>query len=169
MQRPSRSRSTGSTYAPTQGGGDFLGQNIDNGPGLGVNLLEFWNRSVKNIWSLDGSAPGPGPTLTPDLSDRFGTLSHDPGLPYVVATDRVNLIGPIVAARRGLTLRRIEHHPWRLHDAAYGVADDGWITAKGIPYADGTYAYFGPETSPGTLTIAVGRGVLLARAPGHRT
>ena len=83
---------------------------------------------MKHIWSLDGTAPGPGPTLTPDLRDRYGTLSHDPGLEYVVATDRVNLIGPIVASQPGLTLRRIQHHPWRLHDTELGVSDDGWIS-----------------------------------------
>jgi hypothetical protein len=155
-------RSTG------QGGSTFIGQNISSGQALGVNLLEFWNRSVQHIWSLDGSAPGPGPTLTPDLRDRYGTLSHDPGLPYVVATERVNLIGPIVDSKPGLTLRRIEQHPWRLHDTALGVSDDGWISGStDNPVADGTYAYFGPETTPGTLTITVGRrGFCAADAPG---
>ena len=154
--------------ATHQKGTTFIGQSISSGEALGVNLLEFWNRSVKNIWSLDGSAPGPGPTLTPDLSDRYGTLTHDPRLPYVVTTDRVNLIGRVVAREPGLTVRRIEHHPWRLHDAAYGVSDDGWISgSKGIPFADGTYAYFGPETKQGTLTIIVGRtGFCAAEAPG---
>jgi hypothetical protein len=153
-----------------QKGTTFIGQSISSGDALGVNLLEFWNRSVKNIWSLDGSAPRPGPTLTPDLSDRYGTLSHDPGLPYVVTTDLINPRGTVVARRPGLTLRRIEHHPWRLQDAAYGVSGDGWITgSRYIPYADGTYAYFGPETKPGTLTIAVGRaGFRAPGAPGTR-
>lgn len=151
-----------------QGGATFIGQNISSGQALGVNLLEFWNRSVTHIWSLDGSAPGPGPTLTPDLNDRNGTLSHDPKLPYVVATDRVNLIGPVVDSKPGLTLRRIESHPWRLHDAALGVSDDGWISGSSDdPVADGTYAYFGPETTPGTLTIIVGRrGFCATGAPG---
>lgn len=154
--------------ATHQAGTTFIGQNISSGQALGINLLEFWNRSVKNVWSLDGSAPAPGPTLTPDLRDRFGTLSHDPGLPYVVATDRVNLIGDIAASRRGLTLRQIDHHPWRLHDAAYGVSDDGWISGSSDnPVADGTYAYFGPETKAGTLTIVVGRaGFCATGAPG---
>jgi hypothetical protein len=149
-------------------GTTFIGQSISPGEANGVNLLEFWNRSVKHIWSLDGTAPGPGPTLTPDLSDRYGTLSHDPGLPFVIATDRVNLIGPVVAHRPGLTVRRIEHHPWRLHDAAYGVSDDGWIAgSKDHPAADATYAYFGPETKPGTLQIVVGRkGFCAPNAPG---
>ena len=154
--------------ATSRRGSTFIGQNISSGQALGINLLEFWNRSVKHIWSLDGSAPGPGPTLTPDLRDRYGTLSHDPGLPYVVATDRVNLIGPVVAARRGLTVRRIEHHPWRLHDSAYGVSDDGWISGTSDhPVADGSYAYFGPETKPGVLAITVGRrGFCATGAPG---
>ncbi len=154
--------------ATNQAGTTFIGQNISSGQALGVNLLEFWNRSVKHIWSLDGSAPGPGPTLTPDLRDRYGTLSHDPGLQYVVATDRVNLIGPVVAARRGLTVRRIEHHPWRLHDTELGVSDDGWISGTSDnPVADGTYAYFGPETKPGVLSITIGRsGFCATGAPG---
>ena len=156
----------------SQKGTTFIGQDISSGQALGVNLLEFWNRSVKHVWSLDGSAPGPGPTLTPDLRDRYGTLSHDPGLPYVVATDRVNLIGPVIASRPGLTLRRIERHPWRLHEASYGVSDDGWISGTSDrPIADATYAYFGPETSPGTLSIYVSRAGFCSKAapPTHVT
>lgn len=147
----------------------FIGQDISSGQAEGVNLLEFWNRSVKNVWSLDGTAPGPGPTLTPDLLDRFGTLSHDPGLRYVVSTDLVILDGPIIAARRGLTLRRIDHHPWRLHEASYGVSDDGWISGTGDhpELADGSYAYFGPERKAGTLTIDISRaGICPDGAPG---
>jgi hypothetical protein len=148
-------------------GTTFIGQDISSGQALGINLLEFWNRSVKNIWSLDGSAPGPGPVLTPDLADRFGTLTHDPGLPYVVATDRVNLIGPVVASRPGETLRRIDHHPWRLREASYGVSDDGWISAAdAVTPATATYAYFGPERTTGTLTINVSRaGFCASTAP----
>ena len=146
----------------------FVGQDISTGAAEGVDLLEFWNRSVKNVWSLDGSAPGPGPTLTPDLRDRYGTLTHDPGLKYAVATDRVILVGANVATRPGLTLRRIDPHPWRLHEASYGVSDDGWITgSKDEPMlADGTYAYFGPERKAGTLSIDIGRVICPTGAPG---
>ena len=41
----------------------FLGQGTDDLDG--ENLTEFWNRSVKHVDSLDGLAPGPGPTGTP--------------------------------------------------------------------------------------------------------
>ena len=142
-----------------QAGTTFIGQDISSGQALGINLTEFWNRSLKHVWSIDGSAPGPGPTVTPDLRDRHGTLSSDPGLPYVLASDRVNLVGPVVDSRPTLTLRRIERHPWRLKDASYGVSIDGWIsgTSDRPTIADGTYAYFGPETTPGALTIEVNR------------
>ena len=58
----------------------YLGQDISTGDALGVSLMEFWNRDVKNIWSLDGSAPGPGPTLTPDLAGRDGELTNGAGI-----------------------------------------------------------------------------------------
>ena len=136
----------------------FLGENISSGQALGINLTEFWNRSVHNVWSLDGSAPGPGPTLTPDLRDRNGTLSHDPGLRFVVASDRVNLAAPAVARRRGVTLRELTSHPWRLRDAEYGVSDDGWISGTSDSLmADGVYGYFGPERFPGKLHVDVSR------------
>jgi hypothetical protein len=146
----------------------FIGQDVSTGAAEGVDLLEFWNRSVKNVWSLDGTAPGPGPTLTPDLRDRYGTLTHDPRLAYAVTSDRVILVGPTVAQRPGLTVRRIDHHPWRLHEASYGVSDDGWITGtKENPnLADGTYAYFGPEKKAGTLSIDIGRVICPTGAPG---
>jgi hypothetical protein len=135
----------------------FLGQDISSGDALGLNLTEFWNRDVKHVWSLDGTAPGPGPTLTPDLHSRRGILSHDADLPYVVTTDRVELVGSVVARRPGLTLLSVAH-PWALHEASYGVSSDGWITGTSEePVAHGTYAYFGPQTTVGTLHVSVGR------------
>lgn len=146
----------------------FLGQDISTGQALGVNLLEFWNTSVKNIWTLDGTSPGPGHGLTPDLQNRYGVLTHDPGLPYVVATSGVDVVGPVVAQRKGLTLRRIDRHPWALQQATYGVSDDGWISGTSTTLiARGTYAYFGPERTPGTLTVDVSRaGFCSKQAPG---
>ncbi len=136
----------------------FIGQNISSGDALGIDMLEFWNRSLKNIWSLDGSAPGPGGTLTPDLADRNGTLTGDPGYDYAVATDNVDLVGAVVARRPGLTLRRIVHHPWALRQSVYGVSNDGWISAaEATDTATGRFAYFGPERAPGTLSVDVGR------------
>jgi len=136
----------------------FMGQEISSGEALGVNLMEFWNRSVKHIWSLDGSAPGPGPTLTPDLQNRVGALTHDPGFKYVVSTNGVNIVGTTVASKPGLTLRRIDHHPWMIQETLYKVTNDGWISAyQSTETALGRFAYFGPERAPGTLHVTVGR------------
>jgi len=143
--------------ATTVGNATFLGQDLAGGPSLGINLLEFWNRHIAHVYSLDGTAPGPGPTLTPDLVTARGVLSHDPDLPYVVSTDRVVLVGDTIDHRPNLTVRRTPH-PWALHEAAYGVSDDGWITGSGEgTEADGTWAYFGPETTPGTLNVDINR------------
>jgi len=150
------------------GGVTFLGQNISQGDALGVNLEEFWNRSLKNIWSLDGTAPPPGFVLTPDLRSANGRLSNDPGLPYVLETNAVEMIGPTVAKQGGLRLVRIPRHPWRLRQATYGVASDGWVSGVNgdATSADGAYAYFGPETTPGTLKVDIGRAAFCHRSGG---
>jgi hypothetical protein len=96
-------------------------------------LLEFWNRSIRQVWSLDGTAPGPGPTLTPDLHATDGTLSNDPHYSYVVAEQGIEVVGTRagVHAHRGggtyvpWTLYRVSG-PLRLRGAATGLFADGW-------------------------------------------
>ena len=75
----------------------YLGQNIEPGAALGIWLTEFWNRSLKYVWSIDGTAPGPGPVLTPDLVAADGRLTPDPGARYVVAEPGIDLDGTVVA------------------------------------------------------------------------
>ena len=59
----------------------FLGQSIkDANP---INLLEFWNRSLTKIWAIDGTAPGPGATATPDIETPDGRLT-DPHTDYAL-------------------------------------------------------------------------------------
>ena len=48
-----------------------IGQQISDP--TNVRVTEFFNRSVKKMWSLDGTAPTPGPILTPDLEAEDGT------------------------------------------------------------------------------------------------
>jgi hypothetical protein len=96
-------------------------------------LLEFWNRSIKAVWSLDGTAQGPGPTLTPDPRESDGALSHDPGYPYVVEEKGIEIAGKTVATHRHLAGGAPE--PWqlvrvapplRLRASVVGVFADGW-------------------------------------------
>jgi hypothetical protein len=96
-------------------------------------LLEFWNRSIRAVWSLDGTAQGPGPTLTPDPRASDGALSHDPGYPYVVEEKGVEVVGTPVAAHlhqaggalEKWTLVRVAP-PLRLRSSVVGIFSDGW-------------------------------------------
>lgn len=106
----------------------FLGQQIkDANP---VNLLEFWNRSLVKVWSLDGTAPGPGPTLTPNLERPDGTLTS-PGTAFVLVTAGVDADGaqqgPSVG---GYRLLRLTDGRLRLRSAATGIYPDGWMGAQ---------------------------------------
>lgn len=102
----------------------YLGQSI--GDANGIWLLEFWNRSLDRVWSLDGSAPGPGPTLSPDLAAPDGTLSPSPGTRWVVAETDVNLAAQKVGEPRGaLQLYRLDG-PLRLESSTSGLYGDGW-------------------------------------------
>jgi hypothetical protein len=124
------------------------------------NLLEFWNRSLKQVWSLDGTAPGPGPTLTPDLRKTNGTLSADPGYPYVVAENGIELAGRRVAihyhrAGGGFDAWRLYRvtHPLRLRSAITGLYPGGWSGPNDTAYT--RYSTGGDRN--GTMRITVSR------------
>jgi hypothetical protein len=105
------------------------------------NLLEFWNRSLKAVWSLDGTAPGPGPTLTPDVHGIHGLLFPDPHYPYVVAEPGIDVVGSVVSthlhsAGGGLEpwrLYRVQE-PLRLRSAVTGLFPDGWSGSNDTAY-----------------------------------
>jgi hypothetical protein len=107
----------------------FLGQGVgsDASP---IWSLEFWNRSLEERWSLDGSAPGPGRVTTPDLAAPDGTLAPDPGARHVVLLQDsgVHLAAPGPATEVGIyEVSRLDG-PIRLRDGVTGVyAADGWM------------------------------------------
>jgi hypothetical protein len=114
----------------------YLGQQMNDQNGEW--LLEFWNRSIKAVWSLDGTAQGPGPVLTPDPRPADGALCSrglcgDWGYPYVVQETGIEVVGKTVAthlhrAGGGLEAWRLVKidPPLRLRGAATGVYSDGW-------------------------------------------
>ncbi len=110
----------------------YLGQNIEPGAALGIWLTEFWNRSLKNVWSLDGTAPGPGPVLTPNLVATNGRLSPDPGARYVVVEPGTDLDGKVVARppQSGRWTVYELNGPLRLAHAQTGVFTDGWMGSE---------------------------------------
>ena len=89
----------------------YLGQQITDANGLW--LLEFWNKSLHYVWSLDGTAKGPGPTLSPDLLSLDGQITTVPGIQYVVVDPGIDLVGGAKATavhRGGGAAQR-----WRLY------------------------------------------------------
>jgi len=114
----------------------MLGQHMSDNP-LGVPSTEFWNRSISKVWSVDGTGPGPGHTLTPDLQDADGTLWPNPRTDFVLASGGVEVVGDEVAANEGSTLVRVDGRPIRLRSNTTGIAGDGWIVGDpsdpGVP------------------------------------
>ena len=137
----------------------YLGQALGPTYDYGLGLTEFWNRSIHNVWTLDGSAPGPGPTLTPDLADGSGRLRFDPGDPYVLEDNGVQLIGEPLDTKGSLTLVKIAH-PWRLSQSYYNRSPDGWVPSNASQ--PGVWAYFGPG-KVGTLRVDVSRAGFCAK------
>ncbi|MBA2474402.1 MAG: hypothetical protein H0V40_00375 [Actinobacteria bacterium] len=149
----------------------YLGQ-----PGLseptGIHLLEFWNRSVERVWSLDGLAPGPGPTLTPDLAAPDGRLSHGSEFEYVVTDTNVDLQGKVLEEQLGLRLIR-PAKPLRLRTLTGGIYSDGWtggFASRNVFTTPGGRAGYmlvrlsreawGGQDVPGTVVVNVGTLVL---------
>ena len=110
------------------GGGTvtMLGQRMSDNP-LGVPSTEFWNRSIVKVWSVDGTGPGPGHTLTPDLQDVDGRLWPNPHSDFVLASGGVEVVGDEVAQNAGSTLVRLAGRPIRLRSNRTGIAGDGWM------------------------------------------
>jgi hypothetical protein len=113
----------------------YLGQQMKDQNGEW--LLEFWNRSIKSVWSLDGTAQGPGPVLTPDPRASDGALSHDPHYPYVVEEAGIDVAGTEVSRHLHVAGGNLE--PWRLikvapplrlRAAVSGVYADGWTGSQ---------------------------------------
>ena len=52
----------------------YLGQSL--GGSNAFWSTEFWNQSITDVWSVDASAPGPGPEVTPDFLDLTGAVGR---------------------------------------------------------------------------------------------
>jgi hypothetical protein len=135
----------------------YLGQRLTDYNGLWQ--MEFWNRSLDHVWSTDGSAPGPGPVVTPDLINaRTGEITSV-GIKYVVADPGIELIGDIVDEHvhyaGGTPTKWILYKiipPLRLQNSTRGVFQDRWAA----PVSD--YSQFTtPGNEPGYAVINISR------------
>jgi hypothetical protein len=136
----------------------YLGQQMADPNGEW--LLEFWNphSMVGRVWSLDGTAPGPGPTLTPDPALPDGALSHDPHYPYVVEERGMNVVGRVVTTHEHVAGGALQNWrlvqitpPLRLRDFVTGQYADGWSGASSA------YTRFSSGDRPGRVRIVVAR------------
>lgn len=144
----------------------YVGQKIADPNGIWS--MEFWNRSVRRVWSLDGSAPGPGPTLTPNLAAPDGRLRADPGYPFVVADNGVTIAGEVLVERGLLRLARVSE-PLRLEESLRGVFSDGWIGSTApADTVFGDYSLFDAPAKPGTAYVTLSRRAFCGpKAPGR--
>jgi len=127
----------------------YLGQKIaDPNP---LWLLEFWNRSVKRVWSLDATAPPPGPVTTPDLLGPDGQLYPPLKVGWAVADNGVHFVGTPVKVFQSFVLYKLAP-PLRIRDAADGVFTDGWMGR------DSSFAqYSSPGKPAGTAVVTIPR------------
>jgi hypothetical protein len=109
----------------------YLGQSLDDGSD--VLQLEFWNRTLQHIWSTDGTAPGPGITVVPQVTAPDGRLEPSAGVEYMVADYGVSPAGQVIAAKihygaRGARRWALVHvtPPLRVRQTLEGVFHDGW-------------------------------------------
>jgi hypothetical protein len=103
----------------------LLGQGIgDPNP---LFSLEFWNRSLEQVWSLDATAPVVGPVVTPDLAAPDGTLAPDPHAAYAVLAGgvRVRAAGPDREIGE-YTVVPLDG-PLRLPESVTGIGEGGWM------------------------------------------
>src|SRR5262249_42388929 len=120
-------------------------------------LTEFWNRSMHHVYSLDGSAPGPGPAGTPNVVKPDGTMTGmPPDTKYVLADNGVTLQQPKVDSWAQMVLYK-KLGAWKLLDALQQVYNDGWMPGWS------TYTYFKPDQR-GTLEVTLSRTAIGAGA-----
>ena len=135
-----------------------IGQSIQDP--TGIQVTEFFNPSVRKIWSLDGTALSVGsPILTPDLEAANGTLTPNPETEYALAVNGVELQAPEVARKGTTILYRLDGKPIKLAAAVTGRESDGWLIGRnGEKVAKGSYTrYDVSRDGSGYVTVYLSR------------
>ncbi len=125
-----------------------------------IQLTEFFNPSIRKMWSLDGTALKVGaPILTPDLNAVDGTLSPAPDTKYALAVNGVRLQAPVVARRKNAVLYRIDGKPLKLQEALVGRQTDGWMVGTSEdPVARASYTRYDVSAdNPGLAFVQLTR------------
>jgi hypothetical protein len=150
------------------GGGSvvMLGQQMKD-DATGIWLTEFFNPSIKKMWSVDGTAPPPGAILTPDLAAADGTLTPNPDTDYAITLNGVELQAPEVTRNGQFILYRVDGQPLKLAAGVTGIDRDGWVSdSDGDFVAEASYNRF--EVSgdgPGFAVVKLSRVAACMGAP----
>ena len=145
-----------------------IGQQISDP--TNVWLTEFFNTSIRKMWSLDGSAIHVGaPILTPDLEASDGTLTPSPGTQYALALNGVELRAPVVEHHGQDTLYRLDGGPMKLAAAVTGRESDGWVIGSSDdPVARASYTrYDVSRDGPGFAIVKLSRLGWCPKPPGR--
>ena len=141
----------------------FIGQSLSGSNAFWS--LEFWNQSIQYVWSVDGTAPGPGPVRTPNYLGTDGAI--DPQLPidWIVAAPGVDPIGKLEEDVGGLRLYRVAH-PITIADAEGGISTDASWMQSSAWY----YRFTSAGTEPGYATVTLSRAAACGNfRPSHIT
>jgi hypothetical protein len=124
---------------------------------------EFWNQSIRDIWTTDGSSPGLGPSVTPNFADPDGEVAA-PRLSnrWGVAPGDVTLAGRVADRAGDLTLYELAQ-PIRVKSFIGGVYPDGWMSGQS------SFVRFGrPEDPAGRLVVTLSRQAACGAIPPAR-
>ncbi len=136
----------------------YMGASFDPDP-IAFWSVEFWNQSIEDVWSDDGTAPGPGPVITPNFVNPNGEVYPQLPLDWGVTPAGVDFAGHLVATQGGLKLYRLTH-PIRVLDEQVGVSPDTWMGKSAW------YVRFGRKDSPaGTALVTLSRRAACGALP----
>jgi hypothetical protein len=128
----------------------FVGQELGNSNAFWS--IEFWNQSIQDVFTVDGSSPGLGRTWTPNFAGVDGEVSA----PRVsdrwgVAPRNITLAGRPVELAGGLQLYELDQ-PIRITSFTSGISSDGWMGDRS------SFVVFGkPDARAGTVLVTASR------------
>jgi len=128
----------------------FVGQELGNSNAFWS--IEFWNQSIQDVFTVDGSSPGLGRTWTPNFADVDGEVSA-PRVSdrFGVAPRNITLAGRPVELAGGLQLYELDQ-PIRITSFTSGISSDGWMGDHS------SFVVFGkPNARPGTVLVTASR------------
>ena len=142
----------------------YLGQGVADQNGEW--LMEFWNRSLTSVGSLDGTVDGPGPAggpnIAPDGTTYWTEDPTHPGKTFDYAVEEwpcVDFAGRLMdkhvyragGKAGGGQWRLIQlTHPNRLQAECNGINPDGWTG----PNDSGYFRFSGPKVGHMVITVS---------------